>query len=109
MKTIYIADDGTQFDDEYKCEDYEFYCNILMKLPKSGVSFMTKEKQLLNYPTSYDAIEEVYGNCDYVYIDSEEGGKLMEEINKECGFYFPTEIGHWHWGGDFTADFVKDE
>ena len=27
MKIIYIADDGTQFDDEYACKDYEWKLN----------------------------------------------------------------------------------
>lgn len=27
MKIIYVADDGTSFDDEFKCMDYEFISN----------------------------------------------------------------------------------
>lgn len=103
MKVIYIADDGTQFNDEYECEDYEFNQRFFSDIFKVGILFLNREKHIMGFPTNYDELDDIYQTCEYVYISSEMGSEWMKQVNKECGLYFPTEVGKWHFNGDLFS------
>lgn len=69
MKDIFVACDGTEFEDEDDCIDYEY------KLAENKLS-------------CYDEnFEKVYlDNCDYVDATTEESLELFRELCKHYGF-----------------------
>lgn len=96
MKTIYVAEDGKQFEDGDECLDYEFQKNILDKLPSSSISFYDKNKNKMSYPKNYEDVEKIYCYSFYISIGDEKDAPLLAEINSYYGFFFPDEIGEWH-------------
>ena len=79
MRVVYIADDGTKFDDEFECTDYEW----------------KQSHPLLQYIKMYDKngnrltdlfSEETYGNVTRIFIESEEEAKALRELSNYTGF-----------------------
>jgi hypothetical protein len=91
MRIVYIADDGKEFDDEYKCKEYE-WC---LHHPN------------LQYVRIYDAdgielndffSEDTYGYSDKIVVPTDFAAKELQDLAEYTGYcYYAhiTEAGTW--------------
>lgn len=110
-KTIYIADDGTQFEDEEKCVAYEnaqLYSDPEIK--KELFCFDSHNERY--FPASYDDFTELRS----FYCETERAYELLKKVEKQCDARYlpfeedsaePSEYSedkvsfvktHWLWG-----------
>lgn len=99
MRVIYIADDGTQFDDEFDCTDYEWKLNHphlkdVHVFNKNGTEFKDIfSEDTYNYSakvvvTSDEAIKDLHdlatyaGYCCYEHIDTVGEWKFDERTER---------------------------
>ena len=80
MRTVYIADDGKQFEDEYECEHHEFelkhpHLQTIEAYNKDG----EKITDLLD--------EDAYDNCERIILHSEEELSDLQYGADYFGFY----------------------
>lgn len=83
MKTIYIADDGTQFDDKYDCKDYEFL-STLKDVEK--IIIVDAEGTILNDNPLDILKDETYHACAKVIITSPAAVESLHKIADYTGF-----------------------
>lgn len=91
MKTIYIADDGKQFEDEYECEQYEFN----LKYPHlQTIEVYNQEGEKMT-----DLLDDdTYNDCSRIVIHSEDELSDLLLVADYLGFYSYndiTEVGEW--------------
>lgn len=79
MRTVYIANDGTQFDDEYECQDYEFK---LEHPHLKEILMFDKNKQPLDDIFS----EDTYGNVYEIYVPTRETVRDLQALSVYTGF-----------------------
>lgn len=104
MRTVYIADDGKQFEDEYECEHHEFelkhpHLQTIEAYNKDG----EKMTDLMD--------EDTYNNCEKIILHSEEELSDLQYAADYLGFYSYndiTEIGEWIFDYE-TENFSKNE
>ena len=84
MKTIiyYLADDGTRFDDEYKCRDYERAEHL--KKYSDHFSFYDKNRKEINFNDEFDG-EDVF----YVKVNDAIGAEIVSDYWEEVGMENP--------------------
>ena len=80
MRTVYIADDGKKFEDEYECEHHEFelkypHLQTIEAYNKDG----EKMTDLLD--------EDTYNNCEKIILHSEEELSDLQYAADCLGFY----------------------
>ena len=106
MKIIYEAFDGTQFDDEFKCTDYEWK-------KEHNASF----KDLIFYDIDGKVmlgdklIENIYNNVMKIEVLSNNAVQLIQDIADYTGFccyYDIDSIGKWSWN-EKEKKFKKNE
>lgn len=88
MKTIYIADDGTEFEDEDECLEYEKLQSEKMQKMLSEIhAFTEKEHEIKvgNGPREYD-IENMLMEVIYVTFDSDEARHFFDEQQEYYGY-----------------------
>ena len=104
MRTIYIADDGTQFDDEYEYEDYEF----ALKHPKiNDIIFLDKDQDELNDPYS---VRDYNETNTIIVPDQEAADQLIELGTYTCFslYEYITSAGTWEFKDDpYDPKFIK--
>ena len=91
MKTIYIADDGTQFDDKYECEDYEWqlnhpYLKDVHAFDKDGNEF----EDIFS--------EDTYNYSAKIIVTSDEGLKDLQALTDYAGYCcygYIDRVGEW--------------
>ena len=91
MRIMYIADDGTTFDDEYDCEHYEF----VLRHPYLGnILFLDEnKKQIKNF-----MLQESYECTDYVIVHSNDELSALHELASFtgfCSYHTIVDIGTW--------------
>ena len=100
MEIIYRAKDGTEFDNEYDCENYEnaLECEKL----KDSLFWWTYRQ--VSIPVSTNA-DELY----YFYIKSEEALDYMEEVFRNYGWsaYDELEVGGVYYWNDIEESFYN--
>lgn len=110
-KTIYIAEDGTQFDFEEDCIAYEnaqLYSNTEAKneifcfnsdneryFPASFDDFKDLKSFYCESQRAYDLLKEVEARACAKYLPFEYDSKEPEEYEKEKASFVKT---HWLWG-----------
>lgn len=107
MRTIYIADDNKEFDDEFECERYEW----LLKHPHlKDIKCYDKEGNLFT-----DIMDDdTYNYSVKIVVPTEECVKELHDVAEYTGFiyyYHITEPGTWVFKQDDNrADgrFVKE-
>lgn len=104
MRTVFIADDGTEFDDEWDCKDYEFR----KSLDFEGIEMYDK------YGTRYDPYSERgYNKVVKIIVKTEEAVTVLNKIAKYTGFVLYEDvnsIGTWIFKEhDSHQEFVKEE
>lgn len=91
MKTIYIADDGTKFDDQYDCEDYEWRLNH--PYLKDVHAFDKDGNELKNIFS-----EDTYNYSAKIIVTSDEGLKDLQALADYMGYCYYRHIdgiGEW--------------
>lgn len=104
MRVIYIADDGTQFDNMFKCEDYEWRLNH----PGSNDIHM--------YDADGNELSEIitdktYHSVEVVVAESEEALDALKELadyTGYCCYYDITSVGKWRFN-NIVGEFVKED
>lgn len=97
MRTVYIADDGAQFEDKWKCEAYEFY-QTLPDLDK--ITLIDAYDNVLNSDPMAFFDEDTYTKTEVVIINSAEAVKSLHKIAEYTGFCEYKDItqpGFWRW------------
>ena len=102
MKILYIADDGTEFDNKFDCEDYEFKLDHPFL---SSICFYDSAGKELNDAFS----EETYQMATKVMIPTMEAVKDLQDLRAYTGFCdyeYITEPGVWEFNEkDFSGCF----
>ncbi len=96
MKILYIADDGTQFENEHECTDYEWR---LAHPHLNEIKFLNAAGE----PILSDPLEEItYDNTETVIIPNEEALQTLQDLADYTGFceyYDINSIGTWNFYG----------
>ena len=106
-KTIYVAFDGKEFEDEYDCREYELSENaknigddLLMYDENGKQVFVTQfdydynriEYVIFKSKIAYDYfIKKMYDYCDIPYPNEEE----VKSNNYKCSYYYDYEYDKW--------------
>lgn len=83
MKTIYVANDGEQFENKEECIEYEK--DQEKKYNLSEVIILNKKGEVLktrNRAECYSACADAH----YILVKSEEDYKKIQTINREAGY-----------------------
>ena len=104
MKIIYEAFDGTQFDDEFKCEDYEWRKehNEMLK----DLTFYDKDGKILEDKLS----EETYNKVMIIDVYNINALQAIQDIANYTGFLCYDAInstGFWTWNEE-NSEFEKN-
>lgn len=91
MRTIYIADDGTQFNDEWDCRDYEWKLNHpnlkhIHVFDKNGNEF----EDIFS--------EDAYNYSEKIVVTSNEAVKELQDLARYTGYYcyeHINKVGVW--------------
>ncbi len=104
MKTIYIAEDGTQFDNKDKCREYELAKNVL-PLVKANVTGYTLDG--IEVPFN-DDVESWY---DYSYFIVVHNDMTEEEENywDKLGYTMPTKKGVYRCEDYMWIDYFEEK
>lgn len=93
MRKLFIADDGTEFEDEYECEEYEFINEF-------------KDNNLVMFSSNKSRITSIedFNNCNFIIIKSQAD---LDKLIKYCDSYgcrygYPKEIGCYYY--DYDSD-----
>lgn len=109
MKKIYIADDGKQFEDEEKCESYEYY---ELKIPLvKNIEFLDEDNNALSFEKGKEDEEEFFMNVEKIIIHSKEELRQFHIYAVDCGFISWQSIdapGKWEWDNNHY-DFAPRE
>lgn len=81
-KTLYIADDGEEFETEKECYEYEHRFD---KIKQSNILFFNNDKKLLNK----EDIENCITSCFGLYVSTEEEAKLLYDAFEYYGIENP--------------------
>lgn len=85
MRAIYIADDGTTFDDEWDCKDYEFR----QSLDLDDIELYDENGNRFDDILSEDA----YNNCTRVIVKTDKAVSDLYKIAEYTGFICYYGIG----------------
>lgn len=91
MRIIYIADDGTQFDDEYDCKDYEWKLN---HSHLKDVHIFDKDGKEFENILSDDA----YHYSAKIVVTSNEAVKGLRDLANYTGYCYyeqVNKVGEW--------------
>lgn len=92
MRTIYIADDGTQFDNKWDCVDYEWRQNH--PYIKEVLLYGKRRKRIKEDILS----EDVYNTVEFIVIKTEEilkDFRALVDYTGFCCYDDITEVGKW--------------
>ncbi len=93
MRTVYIADDGTKFDNEIECEKYE----RKEKLKDSNIIMLDKNNKIL------DNNIENFEKCLVISIKNKRDLDIVYYMGEDTGCSCPYDTG------DFYYDIYNDE
>lgn len=79
MKIIYIADDGTQFDDEFDCEDYEWKTNH-PRLKEVHI-FDKNGNEFENI-----FLKDAYNYSEKIIVPSDEAAREIRDLGAYTGY-----------------------
>ena len=95
----YIADDGTEFDDEQECVEYEFSCNAESM---EGRVWLFDSRQRPLDLREYGSYEDAY----YIFLADDNAYETLENLWPDFCCYFPRDLrgakkGLWAFEEDF--------
>ena len=89
MKIVYIANDGTQFEDEDMCREYEYADKMKGKFPT------TRFYNSCGKPMQFIGTCEFCENLFYFDVRTREEAELLHQFFIDCGFDSPWKPQHW--------------
>lgn len=101
MITMYLAWDGTEFNNYHKCRDYERKTLQILSKINDCITFDTGTDALLWFEfytkieEMLDALEGVWNDCTYLDINKELDEETKHFITEYLGYGIPTEIGRY--------------
>lgn len=90
MRVLYIADDGTEFDDEWDCEEYEWIQN---HQGLKEIVFLDQDGKVLEDPMS----ENTYINAETIIVPTDEAAKELRELGEYAGWFYDSIISAGTW------------
>ena len=85
MRTVYIADDGKEFDDEFDCENYEW----LQNHPHlNDIKCYDKDGKLFEDIMA----DDTYNYCQMVVVPTDECAKELSDLADYTGFCYYSHI-----------------
>ena len=108
MKNLYQADDGTRFDNEWDCEDYE---NKLNHPYLKNIEFFTKEGHPYSMNDDNFLADSVYFKSEKMIVHNEDELKDLKWTINYCGWIEYTEItepGIWERYEEGDEDDFRD-
>ena len=102
----YVADDGTEFDTEKECLEYE---NDILDIEKSFIIFNDKLDKVKSESADYCYYLNVLKRCVDVseYLYSHYGlGMESDDINR-CGIYLYDDNGRFRYVNDLIDDYSE--
>ena len=112
-KTVYVANDGTEFEEEEKCLEYEAtteYSDILC-----AVDFYSENGEIIPSSNDINQFNRAYDDALFIVIPSssklkdEKIKKFSEEVMYELyGKVFPTTTGIYRWDA-WDDEFISFE
>ena len=85
MRTLYIADDGKEFDDEFECEHYEW----LQNHPHlNDIKCYDKDGKLFEDIMA----EETYNYCQKIVVPTDECANELSDLADYTGFCYYSHI-----------------
>ena len=107
MKTVlyYLAVDGTRFEDEEECRDYEV--KLQLKRHSKDFKLFNHEREEINLNTKYLVPDDVF----YIIIKSIEGANTVGEWFRDYGAESPFDecgewlnaVGTWAYNDDYSS------
>lgn len=94
MRTVYIADDGTEFSDKTECEEYE-----TLKIFKINNIPMLDDKFTWVDTNSFESFND-FELCEYIKVNSKEDLKILKEIYNWTGYEVPNSVGEFYYDHD---------
>lgn len=89
MKVVYIADDGTQFEDEDACKEYEYVDKMKGKFPT------TRFFDIHCKPMKFIGTGEFCESLFYFDVRTHEEAELLHQFFIDCGFDSPWKRQRW--------------
>ena len=99
MKIIYIADDGTQFDDEFACKDYEW---VLNHPHLKDVHIFDKDGNEFKDIFSEDA----YNYSTKIVVANDKAAKDLQDLAGYTGYCYYGQINK---SGEWKFDEAKEK
>ncbi len=103
IRTTYVADDGTEFDTEKECYEYEHRYDDIVE---SGVVFFDSKHNRMSSNDIIDCAERCLG----LYVPTEESAKLVHELFRTIGCESPWsdyssifDIGYFVYENEWVA------
>jgi len=92
----WIADDGTQFDDEIDCKRYE----LKQRLSQTTLQVINSETGIA-YEGQSIITQKTYNECEAVIVKDDKALSDMKAIQDFTGFYYEIDsIGKWRYDDD---------
>jgi len=107
-RILYVAVDGNEFDDQYKCQEYEKEI-LAMRQQVSTIRFFDKDKKWLTMPFIFEErfeniLDNLFVHCEYIEITSPLSHEVQGYIKEIWGWQIPSTKGlykydwnKWEW------------
>jgi hypothetical protein len=99
MRVVYFADDGTQFDTEEECEQYEYVNSMKDKFPT------TRFFNRIGKEVPFLATTEFCENIFYLDVRDLDEATLLHQWFQDCGFDSPWKPERWRDGATITIGY----
>ena len=105
MRIVYIADDGTEFDGKWECEDYEYLLNNPLL---EDITMYNEDGEILT--NIFD--QETYEYAMKIIVPTNEAAVSLRDLGERngwCAYADIKDAGTWVWEHGFNGKFVKVE
>lgn len=112
-KTVYVADDGSTFESEEECLDYEAqttYSDILQ-----SITLFSENGAVIHFENDMLSFNEALDDAHFIFIPSyltdNHVATFSDEVMSDLyGKYFPTSTGlyRWNWDNDEWISFTTE-
>ena len=95
MRTVYIADDGKEFDDPCDCELYE---GILCHKEVYGIEFYDAEGKPFHIQPGNEFDDDIYQKTEELIVHNKKELECLQWLTESCGwceFDSITSPGRW--------------
>jgi len=112
-KTVYVANDGKEFDDEDECVEYEAqteFSDILQ-----SITFYSEQGEVISFDNDINSFQIALDDANFILIPSYLRDKRIEYFNNKVmgelyGKEFPTATGlyRWNWDNEEWISFTTE-